>query len=123
MGHFARAAGLVSLALSLVLSASGQSAPFKFTTIHVFNGNDGASPNLETLAQGEDGNLYGTTNTGDIGKLGGTVFQISPAGALTVLHVFDGFDGWHPAAGLVLGSDGLFYGDTRPHISFTPHHR
>lgn len=120
MGYFSRAAGLLSLVASLVLSASGQNAPFKFTTIHVFNGNDGASPNLETLAQGEDGNLYGTTNTGGFEKLGGTVFQITPLGSLTPLHVFNGFDGWHPAAGLVLGNDGLLYGDTRSRGSFQP---
>jgi uncharacterized repeat protein (TIGR03803 family) len=121
MSQFLRAIGLVSLAGSgFLLPATAQNTPIKVTTIHVFNGNDGANPSLETLAQGEDGNLYGTTNTGSFGKLGGTVFQMTPLGNVTVLHAFAGFDGWHPAAGLVLGSDGLFYGDTRSRGSFFP---
>jgi hypothetical protein len=37
---------------------------------------------------------------------------MTPSGSLTVLHVFSGFDGWHPVAGLTLGSDGLFYRNT-----------
>lgn len=121
MGHFARILALVFLGVSVLVSASaGQANPIKVTTIHVFNGNDGAGPSLETLAQGEDGNLYGTAVTGSLAKQGGTVFQITSAGTLTVLHVFDGFDGWHPAAGLVLGSDGLFYGNTRSRGTYLP---
>ena len=121
MIQFAHVMGCVSLAASLfVPRAMGQNNPVKVTTIHVFNGNDGAGPSLETLAQGEDGNLYGTTVTGSLKKLGGTVFQVTPSGALTVLHVFAGFDGWHPAAGLTLGTDGLFYGVTRSRGSYFP---
>jgi uncharacterized repeat protein (TIGR03803 family) len=111
----------VSLAACLLASlVVGQNNHVKVTTIHVFNGNDGAGPSLETLAQGQDGNLYGTTVSGNLSKLGGTVFQMSPTGHVTVLHVFEGFDGWHPAAGLVLGTDGLFYGDTRSRGSYFP---
>jgi len=121
MGHLVRSLALVFLASSLFLApATGQNIPIKVTTIHVFNGNDGAGPSLETLAQGEDGNLYGTAVTGSLAKQGGTVFQMTPAGSLTTLHVFDGFDGWHPAAGLILGSDGLFYGNTRSRGTFFP---
>ena len=43
----------------------------------------------------------------------GTVFKISPNGALTTLYSFTGGnDGANPAAGLVQGSDGNFYGTT-----------
>src|SRR5206468_5764562 len=43
----------------------------------------------------------------------GTVFRITPAGALTVLHSFSGgSDGAIPVAGLIQASDGLFYGTT-----------
>ena len=62
------------------------------------------------LVQGSDGNLYGTTVFGGTNSSNGTVFQITPAGLLTVLHSFQGSDGAMPSAGLVEGSDGLFYG-------------
>lgn len=121
MGHFVRVLAPVFLGFSLLApAATGQAIPVKVTTIHVFNGNDGSGPSLETLAQGEDGNLYGTAVTGSLAKQGGTIFQMTPAGDLTTLHVFDGFDGWHPVSGLVLGSDGLFYGNTRSRGNFQP---
>ena len=68
------------------------------------------------LAQGSDGNFYGTTASG--GTNGeGTVFQFNTNGSLTTLHTFDyngvnNFDGYTPQAGLVQGSDGNFYGTT-----------
>jgi uncharacterized repeat protein (TIGR03803 family) len=58
-----------------------------------------------------DGNFYGTTEGG--GARGyGTVFKVTPAGALTTLYAFTGGnDGSGPNA-LVQGSDGNFYGTT-----------
>jgi len=60
------------------------------------------------LAQGPDGNFYGTTSS--------TVFKITPEGTLTTLYTFctqTGCpDGAFPYAGLVLGNDGNFYGTT-----------
>src|SRR6266481_1603429 len=57
------------------------------------------------LVQGPDGNFYGTTAQG--GPRGsGTVFRVTPAGALTTLVS----DQANPAAGLVVGNDGLLYG-------------
>lgn len=67
------------------------------------------------LAQGSDGNFYGTTEQGGSGSCAcGTVFKITPAGALTTLYEFTGPDGFGPAplAGLIRGSDGNFYGTT-----------
>jgi len=83
----------------------------------------------------ESGNLYGTTEfgvgpaTSDARALGeanapppkpvgpGTIFEISPGqgGTLTTnwLHTFAGTpDGLNPAAGMVRGPDGAFYGTT-----------
>jgi uncharacterized repeat protein (TIGR03803 family) len=63
------------------------------------------------LVQGTDGNFYGTTSSG--GTYGeGTVFRITRAGKLTVLHSFpaSSSDGAYPDVGLVLGTDGKFYG-------------
>src|SRR6266496_3673460 len=82
------------------------------TTLHSFNGGDGRSPEA-TLAQGSDGNFYGTTALGGA-HFKGTVFKIDSAGSLTTLHSFSGSpgEGANPVAGLVQGSDGNFYSTT-----------
>jgi uncharacterized repeat protein (TIGR03803 family) len=82
-----------------------------FMTFHSFGRDDGANP-YAGLVQGKDGYLYGTAEGGGTYGLG-TVFKISTNGVLTVLHSFTGTnDGSSPFAGLVLGSDGNFYGTT-----------
>jgi uncharacterized repeat protein (TIGR03803 family) len=83
------------------------------TVLHVFRGTDGCGPNQ--LIEGADGNFYGTTSGGGAnypGYTSGTIFRITPAGALTVLHSFTGSDGYGPFAALVQGIDGAFYGTT-----------
>jgi uncharacterized repeat protein (TIGR03803 family) len=65
---------------------------------------------IAPLLQGTDGNFYGTTSLGP--GFFGAVFQVTPSGVLTYLHVFDESDGGHPAAGLVEGPDGNYYGST-----------
>ena len=62
--------------------------------------------------QGHDGNFYGTAS--DIGFAGqGTVFKLTPAARLPLLHSFTGLsDGGVPRSGLIQASDGNFYGDT-----------
>jgi len=74
-------------------------------------GSDGANP-VARLVQGTDGNFYGTTFQGGTNGQG-TVFKITPAGVETVLWSFGGIgDGQQPLAGLLLGTDGNFYGTT-----------
>jgi uncharacterized repeat protein (TIGR03803 family) len=83
-----------------------------FTTLHSFTGGaDGASP-FATLTLANDGNFYGTTNSG--GAFGnGTIFQITGAGALTTLYSFTGgVDGANPSGGLLQATDGILYGAT-----------
>jgi uncharacterized repeat protein (TIGR03803 family) len=87
------------------------------TTLHSFDGSDGANP-YAALVQGSDGKLYGTTYLCGGGSScssgSGTVFRITPAGILTTLHTFTGSttDGANPYAPVVEGGDGNFYGTT-----------
>ena len=93
-----------------------------FTTLHSFNVSDGYSPYYGTLAQGTDGNLYGTTTFGGVnGDAGadGTVFRITPQGNLTTLYNFCAqtnngvcVDGQSPEAGVIQAANGKFYGTT-----------
>ncbi len=105
------------IALVLCAATAIPSPAQTFTTLAVFNGTNGWGPGYETLIQGTDGNLYGTT-LGVGGPNGncitncGTIFKITPAGTLTPLHSFEGPDGTTPQAGLVQGADGNFYGTT-----------
>lgn len=65
------------------------------------------------LVLGTDGAFYSTSYTDGGGLASGAVYQFSAAGVVTVLHGFnDTPDGNVPNGGLVLGSDGNFYGTT-----------
>ncbi len=84
------------------------------TILHQFAGSagsDGCDP-VAPLVLGNDGYFYGTTYRGGTSVYqAGTVFQISPAGSLVILHSFSYADGFEPN-GLILGIDGNFYGTT-----------
>ncbi|AGY60627.1 choice-of-anchor tandem repeat GloVer-containing protein [Gloeobacter kilaueensis] len=85
------------------------------TTLVDFTGSNGYGP-VAGLVQGSDGNFYGTTVYGGDDGLG-TVFRVTPDGTLTTLVSFTGAGGdplgSYPAAPLVRGSDGNFYGTTQ----------
>jgi uncharacterized repeat protein (TIGR03803 family) len=95
----------------------------EMTLLHSFGASntDGAFP-LGPLVLGDDGIFYGTTYYGgdwygcSITSPGcGTVFQITPAGALTILYSFTppgSFEGRNPTPFLIRGRDGNFYGMT-----------
>lgn len=91
----------------------------ELTTIYNFcssaNCTDGNNP-VGSLVQGADGSLYGTTAGGGTHS-GGTVFQVTPVGKLITLYDFCASancdDGEEPAAGLVQGRNGNFYGTTQ----------
>ncbi len=97
--------------LATALSSGAQT----LSTLASFDDTDGANPYYEALAQGTDGNLYGTTQFGGANGYG-TVFRVTPSGALTDLYSFcalpDCADGSIPMSGLVLGTDGDLYGTT-----------
>jgi uncharacterized repeat protein (TIGR03803 family) len=85
-----------------------------YTVLHSFQSIDGDSPDGLVLAS--DGNFYGATFAGGYrgGAGAGTAFKITPAGALTILHLFnsDNGVGGNPDASLIQGADGNFYGTT-----------
>ena len=111
--------GRFGLGSVFVLTPNG--GEFEFSTLWEFSGLDGAGP-MGRLVRDTDGTLYGTTQTGGsvdqtiFGPGYGTVFRIDPSGSLTTLYRFSGDDGGFPAAGLVAGGDGLFYGTTRGRV-------
>src|SRR5262249_10951966 len=84
----------------------------------------GAFP-VSGLIAGPDGNFYGTTPLGDSivgGNNYGTVFRVTPNGALSALHAFsmtvspgttNVLTGFRPVAGLAMGTDGKLYGMTQ----------
>src|SRR5450631_488832 len=96
------AAVIAFVALVSPRTASAQT----YTDLHDFNcAIEGCGPTyVSLLAQGRDGNLYGTASFG--GTYGfGTVFKMTPAGTMTTLYAFNGTDGLYPYGGLVLGTD------------------
>jgi uncharacterized repeat protein (TIGR03803 family) len=98
---------LVATAASPALAAAHRYAVlYDFT-----DGNDGGYSQA-SLIQDKAGNLYGTTHLGGVNNAG-TVFQVAPDGAETVLYAFaDGSDGGYPTAGLVRDKAGNLYGTT-----------
>ncbi|MGA2607258.1 MAG: choice-of-anchor tandem repeat GloVer-containing protein [Terriglobia bacterium] len=100
----------------LLLAATAVGSPAQtFRSRVSFDGSNGAGPNLGSLVQDKDGNLYGTTRGGGAYDRG-TVFKINREGTLTTLYSFcsqtDCTDGSLPQAELVLGADGKLYGTT-----------
>ena len=124
LGRKSRACSAIFVVLALLLVSLAVCAPdaraqsWGEVVLHSFDGTDGATPDAG-LIQGSDGNFYGTTaGIGmGFGSSNGTVFKITPAGALTTLYSFCGqpncADGAHPQASLIQGSDGNFYGTTQ----------
>jgi uncharacterized repeat protein (TIGR03803 family) len=97
---------------------SGYGTVFQLTpsgalnVLHSFiGGSDGTYPEAGLIADAA-GNLYSTTYGG--GASGqGTVFQLTPSGALNVLHSFTGgSDGGRPVADLIADTAGNLYGTT-----------
>jgi uncharacterized repeat protein (TIGR03803 family) len=106
--------------------ANGQGTVFRITpsgtltTLYSFCSQSGCTDGYRPwagLVQATDGNFYGTTYAGGANGQG-TVFKITPEGALTTLYSFcsqsDCTDGISPQAGLVQATDGNFYGTINP---------
>jgi uncharacterized repeat protein (TIGR03803 family) len=105
-----------SCAVFLLWVAAAIASPAQtFTVLHSFDGTHGGSPS-GALVQGTDGNFYGPASIG--GPTGicssgcGTLFKITPGGALTTIHDFNGRGGFYPIGALVQTPGGSFYGAT-----------
>lgn len=89
-----------------------------FAVIHEFTVLDGGVPQAG-LIRATDGNFYGTTTIGGggpgCGGIGcGTVYRVTPAGDLTIIHTFaGGAAGDRPQASVVQARDGNLYGTTQ----------
>lgn len=86
-----------------------------FSVLHQFcltDCSDGVIPT--SVVQARNGNLYGTTFGSRNVTLPylGTVFKLTPSGALTTLHTFTGMDGSYPFGPMMQASNGNFYGTT-----------
>lgn len=91
------------------------------TILYTFMGTtDGVAPS--GLVQATDGNFYGVAEEGgnentactlsgqEVGC--GTLFQITPSGTFSVIHNFDGTEGFAPTVTPFQHTSGLLYGDT-----------
>ena len=76
------------------------------TTLNSFGPDNGALP-YGAIAQGSDGNFYGTT----VGPANGTAFKMQSDGTLTSSAL--NTDGDQPYGALIQATDGNFYGVTR----------
>ncbi len=110
------------LIFAFCIAAAIASPAQTFTTLVSFDGTNGAYPSAG-LAQGPNGNFYGTTlgtvAVGTVCSNGepacGTVFEITPAGALSTLYAFcpeGNCSGGGEPLGLTLAASGNFYGIT-----------
>ncbi|HTQ57330.1 MAG TPA: choice-of-anchor tandem repeat GloVer-containing protein [Bryobacteraceae bacterium] len=95
--------------LILFLTIGMASQAQTFTTLASFDGTNGENPGNESLVEGLDAGLYGTTRNGGAYRRG-TVFVMTAGGQLnTVTSVYTGKG---PDGSLAMTSAGGFYGTT-----------
>jgi uncharacterized repeat protein (TIGR03803 family) len=111
MIHRVPAMGLL-LTLTFAVLAIPQAGAQIYTDLHDFQTPSLASPQFSgILAQGRNGDLYGTAPVGGNSGRGG-VFKVTPTGTYSVIYNFNGIVGANPYSGLTMGRDGNFYGTT-----------
>jgi len=110
----------LTLGVAFTLCGVSARAASTLTNVHTFQGTDGGWPS--SIVVGDDGNFYGTTEGGgadfhdpnvNSGFGSGTVFKMTPAGVVTVLHSFlQSDDAGSSPTSLIKADDGNFYGLT-----------
>ena len=108
-----KAIGRYLTVLLAAITFAAASLHAQYTELYNFNyHSEGSNPmNPALMAQGQDGNLYGTLQTTFPGD--GSVFGWSvPTSTIAKIYGFSGPDGNTPQSGLTLGLDGSFYGTT-----------
>jgi uncharacterized repeat protein (TIGR03803 family) len=78
--------------------------------LYTFSTNSSNGYNPNSIIQGQDGNFYGTTQSG--GPRGGVIYGLNTNGTITFSVPFFVTNGVSPFAGLIQGPDGTFYGTT-----------
>jgi uncharacterized repeat protein (TIGR03803 family) len=86
------------------------------TTLHSFSGTDGVNPQGDLLQLNGNGNFFGATLAGGNSTGSGTLFEITPGGALSTLYNFcsktNCTDGSTPRAPFTQDNWGNIYGTT-----------
>lgn len=101
----------ILLVLSAVLGAVPSARAQTFTVLYKFSGGlDGAEPSADLVLDAA-GNIYGVADIGGSFNYG-SMFQMSAAGNVSVLHSFLGGEGLYPVGGLTRDAVGNLYGTT-----------
>lgn len=117
LGSFLLQAQNVLVGLTSNGGPQGKGAAFSVTTsganFSVIKGfADWGKTPIADLYRNDDGNFYGTTSSGGT-YTDGSVFMMTPTGAITILKQFNiSVDGAYPNGELIKGADGNFYGMT-----------
>jgi len=109
MGPFRTAVtvGIAALLFALIVSPTSAQT---YTTLASVDGVGGSDPEYGPLAQGRDGNFYGTTYIETTPCAG--LFKVTAAGSFTWLKCVGSFTGGQAYAGVILGTDGNLWGTT-----------
>src|SRR5258708_16463482 len=100
---------MASVAVSVLAPFANAACGQTVTPFYNFtNQNGSAYPQNVALAQGRDGELYGTTLGS--GTTYGSIFKVSTSRGFTELLSFNFTNGCCPGQGMTLASDGNFYG-------------
>jgi uncharacterized repeat protein (TIGR03803 family) len=112
--HHARAVRRALCATALAIPVLAAAAGPQSRTFSVVGSptRDQANQLQAPLVEGPDGLLYGAGMFGGA-YTDGSVFRVEADGSITVLHSFNGKDGYTLPSGLIVGADGCLYGLAR----------